>query len=102
MVVDVGGEPFDDLDVPVGPAVVATTDQLDPGIGPLHHLGEFDRLLDVILGRQRPDLPAAVHLVAEPPVAHVIGLGVTVLAAPVRPVGGAGAVAVLDPILRLV
>ena len=48
------------------------------------------------------DLPAAVHLVAEPPVAHAVGFGMTVRPLEVRPVGAPGAVAVLDPRLGFV
>ena len=64
--------------------------------------GERAGLLDVVLGAEVADLPAAVHLVPEPPVAHAVGLGMAVGPPEVRPVGVPGAVAVLDPGLGLV
>ena len=100
--VDDRGEPVDHDLVPVAPAVVAAADELDLGIGALHDEGEGPRLLDVVLGAQVPDLPASVHLVAEAPVAHAVGLGVAVGPPEVRPVGVPGAVAVLHPGLGLV
>src|SRR5262245_61012956 len=100
--VDDRGEPVDDHLVPVAPAVVAAADELDVGVRSLHHQREGPRLLDVVLGAQVTDLPAAVHLVAEGPVAHAVGLGVAVLAPQVGPVGVPGPVAVLDPGLGLV
>src|SRR5207244_5331347 len=87
---------------PVAPAVVPAADELDGGIRPLHDQGEGAGLLDVVLGAEAADLPAAVHLVAEPPVADPMGLGMPVLPPQVRPGGIAGAVAVLDPGLGLV
>src|SRR5204863_184090 len=88
--------------VPLAPAVLATADELDRRIGALHDHGERARLLHVVVRIHVADLPAAVHLVAECPVAHAIGLGVSVLAAQIRPRGVADAVAVLDPRLGLV
>src|SRR5439155_1119599 len=88
--------------VPLAPAVLTTADELERGIGALHDHGERARLLHVVVRIHVADLPAAVHLVAECPVAHAIGLGVSVLAAQIRPRGVADAVAVLDPRLGLV
>src|SRR5215475_1210215 len=102
VVVDDRGEALDHRDVPVAHPVVAAAHELDAGIGALHHESERLGLLDVVLRAQAPDLPAAVHLVAEAPVAYAIWPGMTVLAAEVRPRGVARAVAVLDPGLRLV
>ena len=100
--VDDGREALDHRLVPVAPAVVAAADQLDRRVGALHDERERPGLLDVVLGAQVPDLPAPVHLVAEAPVAHAVGLGMAVGPPEVRPVRVAGAVAVLDPGLGLV
>ena len=100
--VDDRRQPVDHDLIPVAPAVVAAADELDVGVGPLHDEGERAGLLDVVLGAEVADLPAAVHLVSEPPVAHAVGLGMAVGPPEVRPVGVPGAVAVLDPGLGLV
>src|SRR5207237_5053492 len=60
------------------------------------------RLLHLFWRTNLAPLPHPVHLVAQSPVAHAIGLGVSVLAAQIRPGGVAGAVAVLDPRLGLI
>src|SRR5947209_699546 len=96
------GQTLENDGVPVAPAVVPAADELDGGIRPFHDQGEGAGLLDVVLGAEAADLPAAVHLVAEPPVADPIGLRMPVLTPQVRPGGIAGAVAVLDPGLGLV
>src|SRR5437660_5329130 len=83
--------------VPVADAVVTAADELDGRIGPLHHERETPGLLHVVLGAQAADLPAAVHLVAEAPVANAVRLGVAVLPTQVRPARVPRAVAVLDP-----
>src|SRR5438094_10662308 len=83
--------------VPVADAVVTAADELDGWIGPLHQERETPGLLHVVLGAQAADLPAAVHLVAEAPVANAVRPGVAVLATPVRPVRVAPAVRVPDP-----
>src|SRR5207249_12337166 len=57
---------------------------------------------DAVLGAYAPALPAAVHVVAEPPVAVPMGPAMPVLTPQVRPGGIAGAVTVLDPGLGLV
>src|SRR5712691_2269637 len=88
--------------VPVAPAIVPATDELDGGIRALHDQREGAGLLDIVLGAEAPDLPAAIHLVAEAPVADAVSLGVAVLAPQVRPGGMARAIAVLDPALRLI
>jgi hypothetical protein len=54
------------------------------------------------VGVEIADLPAAVHLVAEPPVAHAVGVGVAVLSSQIGPRGVPGPVAVLHPRLGLV
>src|SRR5205823_1643740 len=96
------GQRVDDNPVPVGPARLPAADELDGGIGQLHHRGELARFCRVGIGGGRADLPVAVHFVAESPVPNVVWLRVPVGAAQVRPVRVAGAVAVLNPGLRLV
>jgi len=54
---------------------------LDRGIDGPHRLGELPVFLDVLLQRHVTKLPVAVHLVADRPPAHAIGLGVAVLGA---------------------
>ena len=95
-------EAVDDGLVPVGPAPLPAADQLDAGISPLHDRGELTRLADIVLGGAGADLPGAVHLVAQTPVLDVVRLWVAVGAAQVGPVRIPGAVAILDPGLRLV
>ncbi len=102
VVIDHGGQSLNHRHIPVAHPVVTTADQLDGGIRALHHQREGLCLLDVVLGTQAADLPAAVHLVAEPPVAHAVGLGMAMLAPQVRPRRIADAVAVFHPRLRLV
>ena len=102
MVVDDRRQPLEHGHVPVAPAVVAAADQLDRRVGALHDERERPRLLDVVLGVEAADLPAAVHLVAEAPVAHPVRRGVAVLTPQIRPVRVARTVAVLHPRLRLV
>ncbi|PYM27074.1 MAG: hypothetical protein DMD80_16620 [Candidatus Rokuibacteriota bacterium] len=102
MEVDELGEPAQGDLVPLAPAVLATADELDGRIGALHDHGERARLLHVVVGVHVADLPAAVHLVAQPPVAHAVRVGVAVLPTKIRPRGVARAVAVLDPRLGLV
>src|SRR5712691_786288 len=96
------GQTLEDHGIPVAPAIVPATDELDGGIGVLHDQREGAGLLDIVLGAEAPDLPAAIHLVAEAPVADAVRLGVAVLAPQVRPGGMARAIAVLDPGLRLI
>ncbi len=102
VVIDDGGQALNHRHIPVAHPVVTTADQLDAWIRALHHQREGLRLLDVVLGAQAADLPAPVHLVAEAPVAHAVGLGVAMRASQVRPRRIAGAVAVFHPRLRLV
>ena len=102
VVVDKRGQFLENYPVPFAPAVLATAYQLDARIRPFHYLGELNRLFGVILCAQGPDLPPPVHLVAESPVFHLVGLLVTIAAAQVCPIGITRAVAVLNPRLGLI
>ena len=95
-------EPAQDDLVPLAPAVLAAADELDGRIGALHHHRECARFFHVVVGVHVPDLPAAVHLVAEAPVPDAVRLGVTVGSSEICPRRVAGAVAVLDPRLGFV
>ena len=59
--------------------VVADADELDRRIDLPHGLGEFVVLLRVLLQRHVAELPVAVHLVADAPELHAVGLGMAVL-----------------------
>src|SRR3989475_9901485 len=102
MEVDERGQPAQGDLVPLAPAVLAAADELDGRIGTFHDHGERARLLHVVVGVHVADLPAAVHLVAQPPVAHAVRGGAAGLPTEFRPRGVARAVAVLDPRLGLV
>jgi len=63
VVIDHGGHgPRRTIASPVAPAVVPAADELDGGIRALHDQGEGAGLIDVVLGAEAADLPAAVHL----------------------------------------
>ena len=102
MEVDQLGEAVQHHLVPLAPAVLAAAHELDGRVGALHHYRERARLLDVVARLQAADLPAPVHLVAEPPVPHPMRLSIAVRPPQVGPRGIPGAVAVLDPRLGLV
>ena len=97
VVVDVCRQAVDHAPVPVAPSVSAATDELDGGIRPANGIGPAPGRGDVLIGGQMTNLPLAIHLVAQAPVANVVRLSVTVRAAQVRPVRIASAVAVFDP-----
>src|SRR6202012_818920 len=97
VVADELGQALQDHPVPVAPPGLTARDELDAGVGPAHHLGVLPGRLDVVLGRQLPDLPRAVHLVAQAPQLDSVRGVMAVGPAQVGPVGVTGAVAVLDP-----
>jgi len=79
----------------------AADDEFDRGVGPLHHLGGFERGAPVLVGGAVAGLPRAVHLVAETPDFDAVWLFGAVSAALVGECGSAGEVAVFDELLRL-
>ena len=97
MVVDHRGHPLDDHPVPLVPPVHPAADQLGPRVEHPDGPRPPGRLADVLLGGERPDLPVAVHLVAQAPVGDPPRLVPAVGPPPVRPGRPAGRVAVLDP-----
>ena len=64
---------------------------------PVHDLAGFARLAGIFLGFQVADLPGAVHLVAQAPVFHLVGLGIAVADAQVGVIGAGRGVAVFHP-----
>src|SRR5439155_3255614 len=102
VIVDKLRQPFYYDAIPIGPAVLSATDQLDARISPLHDLGKLNRLLDIIFRAQPADLPATIHLVAQAPVSDVIWLLMPVLPSQIGPIGVARPVTVLYPRLCLV
>ena len=67
-----------------------------PPVDDTHLLGGITRLAPVLARLELPDLPGAVHLVAEAPVLDAVRLLVAVGAPQVAPAGAARKVAVLD------
>src|SRR5579864_5944280 len=102
MVVDEIADTIQHDAVPLAPPVVPAADKLNAGVRQLHDVGELPRHTDVVLGASGADLPGAVHLVAEAPVLHTVGLRMPVPAPEVGPVRVPRAVAVFDPRLGLV
>ena len=80
------------MNVPLEPQAISCS----VGIDDAHLLRGVARLAAVLAGLQLPDLPRAVHLVAQAPVAHVVRLLVAVRAPQVAPLRAAVDVAVLD------
>src|SRR5580693_6898907 len=95
--VDQGRHAVDDHPVPVVPAVHAAADQYCIRVKHLDRPCPPGCLAYILLGGQRADLPVAVHLVAQAPVADPVGRVMAVAPAPLRPGRLASAVAVLDP-----
>ena len=62
----------------------------------MHLAGGVLRLQTVFRGRHVPDLPRAVHLIAQAPVLNFVGLFNAVAAAQVTPLGSLLDVAVFD------
>src|SRR5689334_9984740 len=83
--------------VPLVPAVHPAADQLGPRVEHPDSPGPPGRLAHVLLGGERPDLPIAVHLVAQAPVGDPPRLAPAVLPPPLRPGRVCSRVAVLDP-----
>ena len=79
----------------------AAHDELDGAVGVLHQLGGLLGTPAVLLGGHVSDLPGAVHLVAEAPELHAVGLGRAGLGAHVRVAGARGRVAVFHPVAGL-
>ena len=80
------------MTVPLDPHAMSCSSAIDDP----HLLGDVARLAPVFARLQLADLPGAVHLVAQAPVAHVVRLLVAVRAAQVAPLRAAIEVAVLD------
>ena len=89
--IHVGGQPD---------AARSACDQLDGGIGILHHLGGLPGADRVLVGRNMAELPGAVHLVAQAPQLHGMRFAAAVRGAQVGVAGARRAVAVLDPVAR--
>ena len=70
--------------------------QLHTAVDDAHLFGDVARLPAVLARLQLPDLPRAVHLVAEAPVAHVVRLLVAVRPTEIAPLRAPLQVAVLD------
>jgi len=87
-----------DVAFPVGDA---GGHQPDLRVDPLHHLAELGEGAGVFLRRLVADLPVAVHLIADAPVADVMRRGVAVRPAQAGDSRVGGPVAVLDPVPRL-
>src|SRR5215218_4664496 len=79
VIVDERSEALDNDPVPVRETTETAANQLYVRVRPPHHFGEFAGLLNILLGRERPDLPLPVHFVAEAPILDVVGLLVSVL-----------------------
>ena len=75
-------------------------DELYRGIVALHHHRRHLCTFGILLRRRVPDLPIAVHLVAEAPIFNVVGLSMPVLLAQFRPIPLC-AVTVLKELKRL-
>src|SRR4051794_20778509 len=102
VVAHVGRETVDNRSIPICPTPLPATDELDARVRPLHDGRERSSFLDIVFGRGGANLPGAVHLVAETPVADVIRGLVAVGAPEIGPPRVTRPVAVLDPGLRLV
>ena len=102
MQVHVPGQAVDDHPVPVVHPALAAADQRDTGVEEPDGLGPLAGGGDVVLRGPLADLPVAVHLVAEAPVADPVRLFMPVGPPQASPVRVAGPVAVLDPGQRLV
>ena len=70
--------------------------QLERRIHVAHLAGGVGGLEAIFLGRHVPDLPGAIHFVAQAPVAHFVGIGNSVLAAQIAPASSLLHVAILD------
>ena len=70
--------------------------ELDRGVFRAHGIGKHVVLLDVLLQRHVPELPAAVHLVADAPPLDPVRLGVAVFSAEATQGRVRGAVGVLE------
>src|SRR6476469_8971658 len=80
-----------------GLVTMGAADQLGPRVEHPDGPGPPGRLAHVLLGGERPDLPVAVHLVAQAPVGDPPRLAPAVLPPPLRPGRARSRVAVLDP-----
>src|SRR5438094_6381838 len=96
------GQSFENDPIPVIPTRQATAYELNARIGPLHHLGELAGLFHILFGVEGSNLPATVHLVAQPPILDVVWFLVTVLATQIGPRGVALSIAVFYPRLGFV
>ena len=67
-------------------------------VGPAHELCRLQRLSAVLVGAEMPRLPRAVHLVADAPIAHAVGLLRAVCAAHVGDRRPARVIAVLHEV----
>ena len=79
----------------------AAGDELEGLVEALHRAGGLFGQTGILLGRLVPHLPRSVHLVAEAPDPHVVGVGVAVLRPPVRELDAGLGVAVLQQLDRL-
>src|SRR6476469_9578825 len=80
-----------------GLVTMGAADQLGPRVEHPDGPRPPGRLAHVLLGGERPDLPVAVHLVAQAPVGDPPRLAPAVLPPPLRPGRARSRVAVLDP-----
>ncbi len=71
------------------------------GVDATHRPGDLDGEAPVLVRRLVADLPGSVHLVAEAPQPHVVGVGGAVLDAQVRPPRAARVVGVLEQVAGL-
>ena len=79
----------------------AARHQLNGRVGILHHLGGLLGADGVLVGRHVAELPLAIHLVAQAPQSDVVRFGCAGRRAQVGVARAGGAVAVLDPVARL-
>jgi hypothetical protein len=63
---------------------------------PLHHLSRFQGFVSVGDSIQVTDLPGAIHLITDTPVAHIVRFFETVAEAQIRPVSPPRRIAILD------
>jgi hypothetical protein len=99
--VDERHQAVDHLHIPIRPTNLSA--RHEPG-GRVEHLDRTrpaGRFGHILFSRQRPHLPAPVHLVPEPPPRDFVRLGVAIVFAPVGPIRSPLRIAVFDPLERL-